>query len=438
MPIIVNKSHRKIAYYSLIAALGGLLFGFDIAVFSGTIPFIQPQFSLSPDQLGWVASCLYIGCIAGSVLFGKIAEKLGRKPSFILVAVIFTISSIMMGFAQNISTLVCWRIIAGFSVGGASVLSPLYIAEISPMRIRGKMVSINQLAIVIGVLTAYLSNYFLAETDWNWRWMFISGCGPALLFLLFVGFLPESPRWLIFKGKKELGMNILRKTLSPAEAEEEIEAITQHQLHANQKNSRENPFSRKYIALLVIAITIAIFQQISGANAVLFYAPVIFEKAGMNVHDQLFLQILIGGTNLVFTFIAINRVDKIGRKKLMLIGSAVMSILLLLIGLSFNSSMFSQSMLSVFVLAFIGTYAATLAPVTWVIIAEIFPISIREVSVSMASASLWIACFAITYIFPVMINTLSEFQTFLTFSIICAIYFGFLWFFVPETKHNRT
>lgn len=434
---MITPTYRKTVSLSLIASLGGLLFGFDIAVFSGTIPFIQPELGLSPEQLGWVASCLYIGCIVGALIFGKISQAIGRKISLIIVAVIFLISSILMGLSDTVNTIVFWRIIAGFSVGGASVLSPLYIAEISPTAIRGKMVSINQLAVVIGILVAYLSNYFLSGTEWTWRWMFISGCLPALLFLVFIPFLPESPKWLLHKGKTEKGLKILKKIMPPEEWEEELNRIEA------ERNKKRPPFQWKQLfiagngTLLLIAIVIAVFQQISGANAVLFYAPIIFEKAGMNVNDQLFFQILIGAVNLIATFIAMSQVDKVGRKKLMLIGAGLMSILLFLISLSFTGGIFPEKVLSIFVLAFIATYAATLAPVTWVVISEIFPIAIREMSISIASAFLWLACFGLTYIFPVMIDQLSPFQTFSIFGGLCFIYFIFLLFFVPETKNNR-
>lgn len=436
----MNSKYKKVLIYSLVASLGGLLFGFDIAIFSGTIPFITPLFQLSPASLGWVASCLYVGCVIGAISFGKITEFLGRKPSLLLVSTIFIVSSIFMGLVKSVDQLIFWRIIAGFSVGGASILSPLYIAEISPREVRGKMVSINQLAIVIGILLAYFSNYFLSHLELNWRLMFISGCLPASLFVLGALFLPESPKWLIHKGREEKGLKELKKIFSAAEVDQEFIEIKQMSLEESNKASGSFLllFSDKgYLFLLFIAIVVAVFQQISGANAVLFYAPIIFERVGMDVNDQLLIQIMIGSVNLIFTLIAIRFVDKVGRKRLMLIGAGAMSILLVLIGLSFQGDYIPQQLVSGFVLLFIGTYAATLAPVTWVIISEIFPISIREQGMGIASAFLWVACFGVTYIFPVMINRLSTFQTFITFALLCAIFFFFLLTMVPETKHNK-
>lgn len=435
----MKETEKNVLLYSVIASLGGLLFGFDIAIFSGTIPFISPEFGLDSNTLGWMASSLYIGCIFGSILFSKIAQVMGRKTSLVWVALIFMVSSILMGISNSVSSIVIWRIVAGFSVGGASVLSPLYIAEISPQSQRGRMVSVNQLAIVIGILLAYFSNYYLAQIEGNWRWMFASGCLPAILFLLASFLLPESPKWLIYKGRTAEGERILNKTLTETERKAEVAFISD--LGRKSKESTWNTvkilLERRNVIFLLIAIVIAIFQQISGANAVLFYAPIIFERVGMDTNDQLFVQILIGAVNLMFTLFAIRLVDRLGRKRLMLVGSLSMAVLLALIGWSFQVSAIPTWIITFFVLLFIGVYAATLAPVTWVIISEIFPINTREQGMAIASACLWIACFGITYLFPVMIEYLSTFQTFLTFSILCAIYFLFLAFFVPETKTNR-
>jgi MFS transporter, SP family, arabinose:H+ symporter len=430
----MNKNYRYTLLISLVAALGGLLFGFDIAIFSGTIPFIQPHFNLDAEQLGWIASSLYIGCIIGALLTGWLTERIGRKKPLIIAAILFAFSSVMMGLASNTDMLTIWRIIAGIGVGGASVLSPLYIAEISPAAVRGKMISINQLAIVIGILLAYLSNYLLAPLEGNWRWMFASGAAPATLFFLGVFLIPESPRWLIVKGYRKKGEQILKRLLPPAEVDQEITLISQHKQHPSLKPSFRDLLHKGIFPLLILGILIAIFQQISGANAVLFYAPVIFEKTGMNVKDQLFQQILIGGINLLFTLLAMQLVDKLGRKKLMLYGAGLMGFLLIIISYSFDKELFTGYFLSFLVLAFIATYAATLAPVTWVLIAEIFPSKVRERAVSISSTMLWVACFGLTYAFPIMIDKFSVSQTFLFFAGICTVYFIFLLLFVPETK----
>jgi SP family arabinose:H+ symporter-like MFS transporter len=417
---------------SSVAAFGGLLFGFDIAIFSGTIPFIQSYYHLSEAQLGWTGSSLYVGCIIGTLLTGPFAERFGRKLPLIIAAGIFMISSIFMGWSSTHSALIVWRIIAGIGVGAASMLSPVYIAEVSPAAIRGRMVSINQLTIVSGILLAYFSNYILADVENNWRWMFASGAIPSLLFFVFVFMVPESPRWLVSKGHIEKAKLILAK-ISGGDAVQEVTLI-QSRMQREVKGKLSDLLAPGVAFIVLLGITLAVFQQISGANAIFFYAPIIFEKAGMNVKDQLFQQIMIGAINLIFTIVAMMLVDKLGRKKLMLAGSFLMALWLFLVGICFHYSLFDGYLLSFFVLAFIATYAATLAPVTWVLISEIFPTKVRTRAVSIATGMLWVACFSLAYGFPVLIELLDAPQTFFLFSFICLTYFFILLKFVPETK----
>lgn len=419
---------------SLVAAFGGLLFGFDIAIFSGTIPFVQPFFNLDAAGLGWVGSSLYAGCMAGALTTGWLTDRFGRKKPLVAAALIFALSSVMMGMAGSAGELVLWRIVAGLGVGAASMLSPLYIAEVSPPAVRGKMVSINQLAIVIGILLAYLSNYFLAGWEDNWRWMFASGALPSLLFFFCVFLVPESPRWLLAQGKDEQARSVLGKLIGSSNVEAEVRSVRGSLSQTVAKTGFSELFRHGIRFIVLLGIGIAVFQQISGANAVFFYAPVIFEKAGMEVSDQLFQQILIGVINLLFTLLAMQLVDKTGRKKLMLAGSSLMAFFLLLIAACFYFNLFGGYWLTLVVLAFIATYATTLAPVTWVLISEIFPNRVRGVAVSVATFALWAACFALAYAFPVLIEALAPVQTFLLFAAICFVYFLFLWKFVPETK----
>ena len=418
---------------SLIAAFGGLLFGFDIAIFSGTIPFIKPYYNLTEAQLGWTGSSLYVGCIIGTLITGFFADRFGRKLPLIISAGIFMISSVFMGWASGYSALIFWRIVAGLGVGAASMLSPLYIAEVSPAAIRGRMVSINQLTIVSGILLAYFSNYLLADVENNWRWMFTSGAIPAVLFFVCVFFVPESPRWLISKGKIDRASDILKKLIGDQQAQQELVTI-QRGIQSEVKGKFSDLLKPGITFIVLLGITMAVFQQISGANAVFFYAPIIFEKAGMNVKDQLFQQIMIGAINLIFTLVAMQLVDKLGRKKLMLAGSSLMALWLFLVGICFQFNVFEGYYLQFFVLAFIATYASTLAPVTWVLISEIFPTRVRALAVSVSTCMLWVACFALAYGFPVLVERLSAPQTFFLFSIICLTYFFILWKYAPETK----
>lgn len=433
--IIIKDMAKKnyILLISLIAALGGLLFGFDIAIVAGTVPFLEKHFSLSEAQLGWTVASLYVGCIIGSFSTGYLTDRFGRKIPLIIAAAIFVVSSVFMGWSPTQNMLIVWRMIAGIGVGAASMLSPLYIAEVSPANVRGKMVSINQLTIVIGILIAYSSNYFLSGIENNWRWMFTSGAAPSLLFVISAFFLPESPRWLISKGKIENAKIILGKTISLQKANDEIIAI-QANLKSEIKGRISDILKKGVAPVVLLGITMAVFQQISGANAVFFYAPKIFEKAGMNISDQLFQQILIGCINLIFTLVSMQLVDRIGRKKLMLFGSSFMALWLLVISIFFHFSFFEGYWLTIVVLAFVATYATTLAPVTWVYISELFPTRIRGISISLATGMLWVACFLLTYLFPILIENLKATQTFLLFAAICFIYFLILLKFAPETK----
>jgi MFS transporter, SP family, arabinose:H+ symporter len=427
------KRNPYIILVSLIAAFGGLLFGFDIAIFSGTIPFIKPYYNLTDAQLGWTGSSLYVGCIIGALVTGYFTDQFGRKPPLIIAAGIFTVSSILMGWANSYQMLIIWRIIAGIGVGAASMLSPLYIAEVSPAAIRGKMVSINQLTIVLGILLAYFSNYLLSGVENNWRWMFTSGAVPASLFFVCVFLVPESPRWLLSKGKREKAKSILLKLTDGTDINGEMSAIQRASLH-DGKGSWGDLIQPGILFVLMLGITLAVFQQISGANAIFFYAPIIFEKAGMNVKDQLFQQILIGSINLIFTLLAMQLVDKLGRKKLMLAGSGLMAVWLFLVGVCYQFSLFEGYLLTFFVLAFIATYATTLAPVTWVLISEIFPSKVRGIAVSIATCMLWVACFALAYLFPILIELLKAPQTFFLFAGVCTLYFLILLRYIPETK----
>jgi SP family arabinose:H+ symporter-like MFS transporter len=419
---------------SLIAAFGGLLFGFDIAIFSGTIPFLQPYYQLTDAQLGWTGSSLYVGCIVGTLVTGYLTDRYGRKLPLTLAAGIFMVSSLLMGWSSTYTWLIVWRIMAGIGVGAASMLSPLYIAEVSPAAIRGRMVSVNQLTVVIGILLAYLSNYLLADLENNWRWMFASGAIPAVLFFVCVFLVPESPRWLLSKGRVDEARHVLLRLASSATVvDAEIKTI-QTGVTREVKGKLRDLIQPGIAFIVMLGITMAIFQQISGANAIFFYAPIIFEKAGMNVKDQLFQQIMIGAINLLFTLLAMQLVDKLGRKKLMLAGSALMALWLFLVGLCYALGLFQGYWLTIFVLAFIATYATTLAPVTWVLISEIFPTKVRGIAVSVATCALWTACFALAYGFPVMIASLDAPQTFFIFSGVCLLYFFILLKYIPETK----
>ncbi len=427
----------NIVLISLTAALGGLLFGFDFAIFAGTIPFLKPAFNLTDAQLGWTSSSIYMGCIAGSLSTGYLADRFGRQLPLVISAAIFAVSAVMMGWSGSYNIFIAWRIIAGIGMGAASMLSPLYIAEISPPSIRGKMVSLNQFTIVTGILLAYLTSYLLSGYPNNWRWMFSSAAVPATIFFLSAIALPESPRWLVVKGGLQKGRKTLYHLMAQDEAEKEIVAI-RSSIHAGTNSSFRNLFSKDIARIVMIGMAVAVFQQISGANIVFAYAPLIFEKAGMDVSNQLFQQILIGFVNLLFTVLAMQIIDKTGRRKMMTAGALGMCLLLLLISSAFYFNWLDGPWLSLFTLLFIAVYATTLAPVTWVLIAEIFPNRVRGMAMSAATTMLWLACFGVAYIFPILIGHFKQnvYISFLIFAGICFIYFIFLLQNVPETKNK--
>lgn len=428
-----TTENSRLLRICLIAALGGLLFGFDFAIFSGTIPFVRPFFQLSEAALGWAASSIYVGCILATLVTGYLSDKFGRKKLLIVSALTFAVSAVMMGWQDDFYHFIFWRIVAGIGIGSASILSPLYIAEISPKESRGKLVSINQLTIVIGILLAYLVSYFLAGYMNNWRWMLSSAAIPAVIFFIGALFLPESPRWLVSKGKREKAELILNKLGGPSMVSEAVQEMESSLL---QRKVAVNIFDAKYRTIILIGLTVAIFQQISGANVIFVYAPVIFEKAGMNVENQLFQQVLIGAINLIFTIAAMQFVDKIGRKKLLKWGALSMCLLLLCIAAAFFFNLLDGLYVSILILLFIGVFALTLAPVTWVVISEIFPSRIRGRAMSMATTGLWVACFLVTLLFPIMVDMFEEavYINFLIFAMICLVYYVFINRYLPETK----
>lgn len=435
-PIGMTKQ-LSVLLISITAAMGGLLFGFDFAIFSGTIPFIRPAFNLDSNLLGWTSSSIYIGCIIGTLITGFITDRFGRRLPLIAAALLFAASALLMGWANSYTSLILWRVVAGIAVGAASMLSPLYIAEISPAPMRGMLVAVNQLTIVIGILLAYLSSYWLAGVENNWRWMFSSAAIPAGIFFLSALALPESPRWLVMKGKTTNAVKVFKQLDHPGDITEEIKNIRLS--GADKSNGNVSALFNPRLSLIIfIGITIAIFQQISGANVVFVYAPLIFEKAGMDVRNQLFQQILIGSINLLFTLIAMRIIDRAGRRNLMILGAIGMSLMLALIGAAFYFNWLNGPWVTILTLIFIAIYATTLAPVTWVLISEIFPNRIRGIAVSAATTLLWMACFGVTYVFPVLVNYFREqiHITFLIFSGICFVYFLFLLKFIPETRNK--
>lgn len=427
-----------IATLSLIAALGGLLFGYDTAVISGAIGFMKTKFNLSSMMTGWAASSALVGCIFGAMFAGVLSDRFGRKKIMILTAILFFTTAVWSSIPVGLFDFIIARILGGLAVGAASMLSPMYIAEIAPARIRGRLVSINQFAIISGMLVVYFVNAMIVgigDEAWNvnfgWRWMFASGSLPALLFFVMLLFAPESPRWLTEAGREEAAFKILTRIGGTAHAEQEFgEMRTALAGESSDFNQIFKPGMR--IALL-IGIGLAIFQQITGINVVLYYAPEIFKSAGLATSSAFSDTVIVGMVNLAFTLVAIAIVDKIGRKPLLLIASAGMGISLFLLGRAFRLEQFDGKRVLLYVLMYVASFAVAMGPVVWVVISEIFPTKVRGRAMSVATVCLWVACFLVSQFFPYMLEKLAG-SVFWVYAAICAASFLFILAVVPETK----
>ena len=390
-------NHTYILGISFISALGGYLFGFDFAVISGALPFLQQQFGLNSYWEGFATGSLALGAIAGCFIAGSLADRYGRKPGLLLAAIIFTISSLAMAMAPGLYFFIAARFVAGIGVGMASMLSPMYIAEISPASVRGRMVAINQLTIVIGILVTNVVNYTLRNNGVDaWRWMFGLGAIPSGLFFLGALWLPESPRWLMKSGYSESSRKILVKIGGAAYAQESMLQIS-GSLQGHVKAKYRDIFSKAVLPAVLIGIGLAVFQQLCGINVVFNYTPKIFESIGASQDDQLLQTVFIGGVNLVFTILAMLLVDKIGRKPLMLAGAGCLAFLYIIVARMLGTGSPDVAWL---LLSAIGIYAMSLAPVTWVLISEIFPNKIRGAATSIAVVSLWAAYFILPVYVP--------------------------------------
>jgi SP family sugar porter-like MFS transporter len=448
-PVVANPLYLWLI--CLVAALGGLLFGYDWVVIGGAKLFYEAYFAVhDPAMSGWLMSSALVGCVAGAVVAGVLADRFGRRLALVLAAVLFVACAIGTALANSVTVFAVFRIVGGVGIGLASGLSPLYIAEVSPARNRGLFVSINQLTIVIGVLLAQLVNMWIARPvppgmdahallhSWNaqlgWRWMFAGEGVPAVLFLVLALVIPESPRWLSKVGREADARRVLERIGGASYADDILTAIRNNRDTSGHGNAPLRALlAKKVRPVVVIGIVLAVFQQWCGINVIFNYAQDIFASAGFDINDTLKSIVATGSVNLVFTLLALRLVDSWGRRKLMLLGAGALTVIYALIGAAYAMHILGMPVL-VLVLAAIAVYATTLAPVTWVLLSEIFPEHIRAQAVALGVFALWIACFVLTYSFPWLNAHLGPAGSFWFYGAICAAGFVFIWRRVPETS----
>ncbi len=442
-----KRNNSYLYLVCLVAALGGFLFGFDTAVISGTISLVTQDFNLNAVSEGWFVSCALLGCIIGVSISGKLSDAYGRKIVMILSAVLFLLSAIGCALSGSFTALIVFRLIGGLGIGVASMVSPLYISEFAPSRLRGMMVSLYQLALTIGIVVAYFSNAWLANHASNsfssegarqifseqvWRAMLGLGAVPAVIFLICLFLVPESPRWLLLKGKEQRAKGVLTKLDGADAAAKEIKAFREQ--GDREETSFKELFTPVYRRPLWIGLLLPFLSQVCGINAVIYYGPRILEQAGFTLNNALGGQVTIGLVNVVFTFIAIFTIDKWGRRPLLFagVGGAVLS--LLIIGVLFALDITSGPWILISILAFIACFAFSFGPVCWVVIGEIFPNAIRGRAVALATLSLWIGNFLVGQLTPVMLTGLGSSWTFWIFALCCSPALWLTWKLIPETK----
>ncbi len=437
---------------TLVSALGGLLFGYDLVVIGGAKEFYEQVFSLSTAAIkGWAVSSCIVGCIIGAMFVGKPSDVFGRKKLLIVSALMFFVSAIGSGYAPTFTQFVLYRLLGGIGMGVASTLSPMYIAEVAPASLRGRFVSLNQMTIVIGILLAQLVNYLILQSHpvpegvsgaglletWNgqtgWRIMFAAEGLPALLFFVFMFMIPNSPRWLCRVGRGEQAKSIMEKVGGAEYAAESLVSINETFDETSKKHELVELLKPKVRRILIIGVILAVFQQWCGINVVFNYAHDIFKAAGYDVSGVLLNLVIIGVTNFVFTIVAIATIDRIGRRVLILWGSVGLGIAYILLGFCFYQQIQGVIVLAIVLLA-LACFAATLGPVMWVLISEIFPNRVRGLATSIAVLSLWVANFILSYTFPIMTEKFSIATTFWVYAGVCVLGVIFIKLYIPETK----
>lgn len=417
----------------MVATLGGLMFGFDVGIISGAIPFIQPYFGWTELQLGWGVSSILVGAIIGAFGTGALTEKYGRKRLLISVALFFAFSCAGMALAGTQLIFISFRVLGGLAVGAVSVLSPMYVAEVAPPRIRGTLITIYQLAITLGILVSYLVNYALHDVENNWRWMFATGLFPSVVFFVGLIFIPESPRWLLKAGFKEKARVVLERIGGIAFAGSELAEIENSLKDSGRGSALRMLFAPRYRKVIILGLLLAVFVQISGINTVVDYAPKILMAAGLEIRNALLQTSLIGLVNFAFTFFAVWLIDRLGRRTFYLIGSSGMAVTLLMLAAAFHFEL-NPIFTTICIMLFIAFFASCIGPAFWTLVAEMFPNRIRGQAVALASFTQWVFNFLVVLFFPYVLDALGGSFTFLFLSTMAFIQLLIAWFFIKETK----
>jgi len=434
----VGRSTNRVYVYlvSLVAAVGGFLFGYDLAIISGAMIFLRREFRLNPGQLGFATASALLGCMLGSVIAGWLGDRLGRKKALVVAAVLFGLGAIGTALPRHMLEFYLFRVLGGVGVGLASVMSPMYIAEIAPASMRGRLVTINQLAIVTGMLVSGLIAYFLSFSG-AWRWMFASNCVPVALLGIGLAFVPESPRWMVQKNRNSEALDVLTAIDGPEHAQAEMMAISESL--AFQEGTYRELIRPGMRTALLIACALAIFQQVSGVSILLWYAPIIFQKAGFHsASDAIFQNLVVQLWNLTCTVAALYLVDRVGRRFLLLLGTSGMTIGLVLMGLFFYWNLSGMHVLLTMFVS-VGAYVMSLGPLAWLVMSEIFPTRLRGKAMGVATLCLWISCFVVAQYFPVMVAWFEKSYgsgagVFWVYAGVCVLAFLFTLRMVPETK----
>lgn len=429
----MNK--RKVFLWSIVVALGGFLFGFDTAVISGAEQAIQRYWNLNSFEHGLTVSIALIGTVLGALLGSYPSDRIGRKGTLIIISLTYLLSSIGTSVATDWYTFLIFRFIGGLGVGASSVTAPIYISEISPAHSRGRLVALFQFNVVLGILISYFSNYLISGTgESNWRWMLGVQAFPSLLFFLLLQLVPESPRWLVMRRNKIDEATRIMKIINPTNFQSELDGIRKDRQEISGSNTEESLLRSKYKFPVFLAIVFAIFNQVSGINAIIYYAPRIFEMTGLGKESSLLSTVGIGAVNFMFTLLAMNYIDRIGRKTLMIIGSFGLIATLGFVARSFYVEDFGGWSIVAYLLVYIAFFAFSQGAVIWVFLSEIFPNAVRAKGQTLGSSTHWIMAALIAFSFPMISEKFGGGNTFLFFTIMMFLQLLFVWKLMPETK----